>query len=110
MIVLTVMYPNTAGSKFDMDYYVDKHMPLVHERLEGFGLKRSAVIKGVQAGGMAGGPAAYQVLTNLYFEDPKKMGEGMQAHGPEILGDIANFTDAQPTSQLSDPVKVTEAD
>jgi hypothetical protein len=33
----------------------------------------------------------------------------MQAHGAEILGDIANFTDVEPMSQVSDPVKVTEA-
>jgi uncharacterized protein (TIGR02118 family) len=108
MIVLTVMYPNTEGSKFDMDYYINTHMPLVHERLEATGLMRSAVIKGLQSGGQ-GGPAPFQVLTNLYFESAEAMGQGMQAHGTEILGDIANFTDVEPMSQVSEPVKVTEA-
>jgi len=28
-ITLTVMYPNTPGSKFDMDYYLGSHFDLV---------------------------------------------------------------------------------
>src|SRR6185369_14662713 len=29
MIKVTVMYPNTAGARFNHEYYRDKHMPLV---------------------------------------------------------------------------------
>ena len=29
MIKVSVMYPNTAGARFDHTYYRDKHMPLV---------------------------------------------------------------------------------
>ncbi len=32
MIKVTVLYPNGSGAKFDMNYYVQKHMPLVHDR------------------------------------------------------------------------------
>ena len=34
MIKVSVMYPNTAGARFDHAYYRDKHMPLV-KRLMG---------------------------------------------------------------------------
>jgi uncharacterized protein (TIGR02118 family) len=33
MIKVSVMYPNTAGAKFDHEYYRDKHMPLVKTRM-----------------------------------------------------------------------------
>lgn len=32
MVLISVMYPGGAGTRFDMDYYLKKHMPLVSER------------------------------------------------------------------------------
>jgi len=39
MIRVSVMYPNDGG-RFDMDYYINKHMALVHKLLEPYGLGR----------------------------------------------------------------------
>ena len=33
MIKVSVMYPNTPGARFDHEYYRDKHMPLVKNRM-----------------------------------------------------------------------------
>ena len=33
MIKVSVMYPNKEGSRFDHDYYRDKHMPLLKARM-----------------------------------------------------------------------------
>ena len=33
MIKVSVMYPNTAGARFDHAYYRDKHMPLLKARM-----------------------------------------------------------------------------
>src|SRR5271165_3688053 len=33
MIKVSVMYPNTPGSKFNHEYYRDKHMPMVKSRM-----------------------------------------------------------------------------
>jgi hypothetical protein len=33
VIKVSVLYPNTAGCKFDMGYYLDKHMPMVQQKL-----------------------------------------------------------------------------
>jgi hypothetical protein len=32
MILVTVMYPADAQTTFDIDYYLNKHIPLVKER------------------------------------------------------------------------------
>ncbi len=29
MIKVTVLYPNEEGKKFDLDYYLNKHLPMV---------------------------------------------------------------------------------
>jgi uncharacterized protein (TIGR02118 family) len=56
MIRVSIMYPSGSGKTFDHDYYVNKHMPLVHKRLDSLGLIRTEVDKGV-AGGAPGAPA-----------------------------------------------------
>jgi hypothetical protein len=33
MIKITIFYPNTKGSQFDMYYYLTKHMPVSIEKL-----------------------------------------------------------------------------
>jgi hypothetical protein len=32
MVLVSVMYPNEAGSSFNHEYYLQKHIPLVRER------------------------------------------------------------------------------
>jgi hypothetical protein len=40
MIRVSVMYSTGEGKKFDYDYYVNKHMTLVKNRIGGAGLRR----------------------------------------------------------------------
>ena len=53
MIEVSVLYPNTAGCEFDMDYYLNRHMPMMQQKL-GPACKRMAVEEGI-AGGAAWG-------------------------------------------------------
>jgi hypothetical protein len=52
VIKVSVLYPNTAGCKFDMGYYLNQHMPMVQQKL-GPACKRMAVEEGI-AGGAPG--------------------------------------------------------
>ena len=54
MIKVDVLYPNSPGAKFDMDYYLNKHMKLVAEK-SGSACKGMAVEQGI-AGGAPGAP------------------------------------------------------
>ena len=46
MIKVSVMYPNPEGSRFDMAYYCNTHMPMVQGKL-GAALKGVAVDQGI---------------------------------------------------------------
>jgi uncharacterized protein (TIGR02118 family) len=50
VIKVSVLYPNTAGCKFDMGYYLNQHMPMVQQKL-GPACKRMAVEEGIAGGG-----------------------------------------------------------
>ncbi|AUD01759.1 EthD family reductase [Spirosoma pollinicola] len=97
MIRLTVLYPKTNSSQFDLAYYLDKHIPLVKERLTPFGLT-GVNLNEALAGGDALPP--YAMITFLEFNNTDELDKGMGTHGGELLGDIPNFTDVQPLTQV----------
>lgn len=94
-----VMYPKTANSQFDMAYYLDKHTPLVQERLASMGLVGVDMREGL-AGGTPGSPPQYAMITNLTFNTMEELQNSLATHGAELLGDIPNFTDVAPMTQV----------
>ena len=100
MIKVSVFYPNTAGCKFDMNYYVNQHMPMVQQKL-GAACKRMAVEEGI-AGGAPGAPAAYVAMGHLYFDSTDAFQTAFTPHAPAIMADIPNYTNIEPTIQISE--------
>jgi uncharacterized protein (TIGR02118 family) len=101
MILVSVLYPNTPGTHFDEGYYMAKHIPLVRERWSGLGLQDVRVLKAL--GTPDGGAAPYRVTALLTFDSTEALQRCSEAHGPEIFGDIPNFTDGKPVMQVSEP-------
>ena len=66
MIRLSVFYPNKEGSKFDIDYYSNSHIPMVQEKL-GAAVKGVAVEQGL-GGSEPGSPATYVAMAHLLFD------------------------------------------
>ena len=102
MVVLSVMYPQQPGMRFDEGYYLKTHTPLLHERWGGMGLKGVRLLRG--AGAPGGGEATYRLVALLEFESQEAMGRCLSAHGREIMGDIPNYTDIAPVMQISEVV------
>jgi len=100
MIRVSVLYPKTSDSHFDLDYYLNKHIPLVKERLTPLGLVRVGVDEGL--GGLASDqPASYADIGYLVFENIEDLQKGLAAHGAEIMSDIPNYTNVQPQIQIN---------
>ena len=100
MIKVSVMYPKTSSSKFDIDYYCNRHMPMVQKKL-GSALKRMAVDHGL-AGGAPGSAPPYAAIGHLYFDSVEAFQAAFGPHAKEIMADIPNYTDVQPAVQVSE--------
>ena len=96
MFVIGVLYPPSA--RFDLDYYLKTHIPLVHSRSDQLGLKNLTVLRG--KGGPTGDPPLYPVVALLSFESLDAFQGAVQQHGKEVMGDIPNFTDTKPVLQV----------
>ena len=100
MIKVSVLYPQRAGAKFDMDYYCDSHMPLVQRVLRP-AIKGIAVDKGV-AGGTPGSAPAYVAIGHLWFDSVASFQGAFGPNADRILGDIPNYTNIEPIVQVSE--------
>jgi uncharacterized protein (TIGR02118 family) len=100
MIRVAVQYPRTEGAKFDMDYYCNKHMPMVQEKC-GEALKVMTIDEGI-SGGMGGQPSANVAVGTLTFDSLEAFQAAMGPHMGEIMGDIPNYTDITPVLEISE--------
>ena len=105
MIIVSVMYPAGEGKTFDMDYYLQTHIPLVQGYC-GDALKSVTVDKGL-SGPLPGSPAMYMVIGRLSFETFDAFMSIMKKNAAEIMGDIPNFTNASPVIQISEAVPLS---
>ncbi len=103
MISMTVMYPNEEGGRFDFDYYLNSHMPMVGDLWTPMGMKGAQVNKGT-GGGAPGADAPYVVIAQVMFDTLEELQAAQAAHGGEIFRDVANFTNLSPKVQISEIV------
>jgi uncharacterized protein (TIGR02118 family) len=100
MIKVSVFYPNGEGKSFDMDYYLNKHIPMVKSHA-GEALKSISVEQGL-AGGTPGSAPEYLAMGHLLFDSVDDFQSSFVPHMPVFMGDIPNFTNIIPVAQISD--------
>ena len=100
MIKVTVLYPNKPGMKFDMNYYLGSHIPMV-ERVLAPAIRNTTVEVGI-GGGAAGTPPTYAVITSLYFDSVEAFGAAFAPVAAQIQGDVPNYCDVEPVVQVNE--------
>ncbi len=100
MIKVSVFYPSRPGARFDMRYYCEKHIPMVQQKL-GDACKRVAVEQGL-AGAALGSQPTFIAMGHLYCDTVEAFQAAFAPHAQEIMADIKNYTDIEPTIQISE--------
>ena len=100
MIKFSIFYPNEEGKKFDMDYYINSHIPMIQEKLGG-AVKGGSVDQGL-AGGTPDSPATYVAMGHMLFDSVEELQSAFGPHAETIMADIPNYTNIQPIFQISE--------
>ena len=100
MIKVSVFYPYQEGDRFDIDYYCNSHIPMVRQKL-GTACKGVAVEQGI-AGATLGSEPGFVAMGHLYFDSMEAFQTAFAPHAEAIMADIPNYTNIQPTIQLSE--------
>lgn len=91
MTTFLVTYPARDGARFDADYYVAKHMPLVREKWTSYGLRTAEALLPDEA------TPAYRAVAVLQFADGAALDRALASpEASEVFGDVAAFTDITP--------------
>ena len=104
MIRVTVLFPKTNDSHFDMEYYLSKHVPMTKTKLQSLGISVEAEVDEGLGTIVPGEPAPYAAIGYLLFEKMEDLQNGLATHGAEIMADIPKFTNVQPQIQIGSVV------
>lgn len=92
-----ILYPNDEDLKFDMLYYMTKHMPMVQDKFGQYGLKSYEITK--FENNEDGTKPSFVLQVVMIWEGPESMKKAMSS--PEVgsvFGDLANFCNKQPVA------------
>ncbi len=93
-----ITYPGDAGTRFDRDYYVRAHLPLVLEAWRSHGLE------GVAAFFPSGDGGGTICICECVFRDDGAMQACFAApQTGSVMADVGNFTDAVPARWRAAP-------
>jgi uncharacterized protein (TIGR02118 family) len=102
MIKISILYPNGKNTRFDMGYYIDKHMPLAIELLSAHpGFNGVSVEHGL-SGAVPGKDAPYIAMCHFLFDSFENFSTAFAPNALVLQGDIPNYTDAEPVIQVSE--------
>ena len=100
MIRVAVMYPQSKDKSFDLEYFKNKHMKLVKEKLGPMGLVGAELDSGIS--GIGGSPAPYFAIGYMVFETLEAFKSAIAKFGQELAADTPNYTNVEPLVQISD--------
>ncbi|MCR4338000.1 MAG: EthD family reductase [Candidatus Omnitrophica bacterium] len=104
MIRIAAAYPRNPEKKFDMDYYIHTHLPMVYHKFRPFGLQKIEVDQGIEKPG--GGSSPFFAIGYLYFDKLKNFQEAYATVGAEVVGNIPAYTNVAPIIQIGEMIEV----
>ena len=100
MVKVSVFYPNKPGSHFDVEYYLNSHMPMA-ERLLGPAIKAITVEIG-RSGEQPGEAPPFAAVCGFTCETVEDFVQAFTPVAGQLHGDIPAYTDITPMIQISD--------
>lgn len=100
MIKISILYPN--GGRFDMDYYLNTHMPRSIALLsKGKGYRGVSVERGL-GGASPGSSPAFVAMCHYLFDSAEDFMAAFMPYAAELQGDMPNYTDIETVIQVSE--------
>ena len=102
MTRISILYPNNKGSRFDVRYYVETHMPMSIALLSAhLGFKGVSVEHGL-GGAVPGSEPTYIAMCHFLFNSVEDFLAAFMPHAAVLQGDMPNYTDIEPVIQFNE--------
>jgi uncharacterized protein (TIGR02118 family) len=101
MVKISIFYPNKKESRFDMNYYINIHMPMSIKLLSANkGFRGVTVDRGV-GGEAPDSDPEYTAMCHFLFDSIEEFLAAFSPHAKILQGDMLNYTDIKPVIQIS---------
>jgi uncharacterized protein (TIGR02118 family) len=106
MVKISILYPNKKDAHFDMDYYLNKHMPMSIDLLSKHrGFQAVSVEQGI-GGGAPNEAPSFIAMCHYSFDSLESFLAAFGANSQKLQSDIPNYTDIEAVIQVSQVVIV----
>ncbi|KAM7183270.1 hypothetical protein V8F33_013686 [Rhypophila sp. PSN 637] len=103
---LTFLYPNDSQAGYDMDYLIDKHMPMIQSRWNRSGLTSWAVTNFKPD--PEGMPPVYAFAANLIWDKKESLSEALGGGDLDsIVSAMTDFNKKKPIILVGDTIGKT---
>ncbi len=102
MVKVSILYPNNKSARFDVRYYIDKHMPMSVALLSGQTGFRGVSVEHGLGGALPGTDAAFVAMCHFLFESLADFAAAFTPHADTLQRDKPNYTDIEPIIQVSE--------
>jgi len=103
LIKVSIMYPLAEGKTFNMEYYENKHMPMVAAFL-GPNLVKYTIEKGI-ASGISNQPLPYMAIGTFFVKSFDDYQAAIAPKREAIRADFSNYTNVAPIILVSEVIK-----
>ena len=110
MIRVMALYPRTNDTFFNMDHYLNKHIPLVQAKAREIGVNVGIQVDEGLGTLTPDDPAPYFIVGFMNFDKIEDFQNLVAIHGNELLGDVGNFTNVPYRMQISNTIFSAELD
>ena len=93
MTKISILYPNPEGSRFDLLYYLDTHIPKTTELLSSHSGFRGIFVDRGAAGAEPGTDAPYVIMCHLLFDSLEDFQAAFAPQATTLQEDVPNYTD-----------------
>ena len=104
MYCMTVSYAKLESTHFDIDYFLNEHIPLVKESFETFGLVGITVKAGL--GSVPSKEDLFYLSVDIVFDSLEAMKTATSTAGKYVGNDVKNYTDVKPQYQFGEYIKI----
>ncbi len=99
MITMYVTYPGGPNTRFERDYYLRNHLPLVMACWGPLGLRSCSAFWPAEE------DSETVAICECRFDDEASMRAALASpETPRVMADVARFTDARPAQSLAGPI------
>jgi len=102
MVRISIHYPNSEGTRFDLRYYVETHMPMSIRLLSAHSGFRGVSVEQGLGGAAPGTPPTFIAMCHFLFLSVEDFLAAFQPHAEVLQRDMPNYTDIEPVIQFNE--------